>query len=62
MAKLARFSEANGSGEFVVIFNSNDPDTSEYTEGGATLDEMVTILDDVTLFPTDRELRDPVMG
>jgi hypothetical protein len=59
MAKLARFTESDGSGEFVVIFDNDNPDLSEY-EGEYTLAEMLTIQGDVTTFPCDRQLRDPV--
>lgn len=59
MPKLARFTESDGNGEFVVIFDTDDPDLSEY-EGSYVLAEMVSISGDVTTFPCDRELRDPV--
>lgn len=60
MAKLARFT--NGDKEFVVIFDLDDPDVSEFTDDGAELAEMVTITGDVSSFPTDRVLSDPVFG
>lgn len=60
MAKLARFTD--GDKEFVVIFDTDDPDMSEYTADGAELAEMVSIVGDVTTFPTDRVLSDPVFG
>ncbi len=62
MAKLAHFTESDGEKEFVVIFTDDNPDTSEYTDGGFELARMVDVDGDVTMFPTDRELRDPVFG
>ncbi len=60
MAKLAHFTEIDGNGEFVVIFNTDTPDTSDY-EIGYKLERMVDIHGDVTMFPTDRELVDPIV-
>lgn len=60
MAQLARFTSDGGDKEFVVIFGEDEPDTSEYTDGGFSLAEMVPIDGEVTTFPCDRELSDPV--
>lgn len=61
MPKLAHFTEVDGNGEFVVIFDSDGPDVSEY-EGEYKLAAMVTIVGDVTAWPCDRALRDPFAG
>lgn len=57
MAKLAHFTEVDGNGEFVVIFDTNTPDTAEYEDGEYQLARMVDIDEDVSIFPCERELR-----
>lgn len=55
MATIAHFTEIDGNGEFVVIFDTDEPDTSEY-EGEYELARKVTFDGDVSIFPCDREL------
>lgn len=58
MAKLIHFVNEHENKEFVVIFTSDKPDTSEFATGGYVEKRSVEIVGDVTLFPIERALID----